>query len=356
MRGPNGPEAGVWVIAETRDLPVRYIKIVVTDDQGRYVDPRSAESQLRRLGARLRPRRFAEGEERARQAAQSDRGARAERGGRREVLSGDLLVLDDEDPGRGGLRQQGRAAEHQDHRLSQRHEEQRLRRLPPARPALDPHDPEVPHGRGQDARRSLGAPHPVRAGRREHGQPRRRPARRRAVQVSRRLDRARGEGRVAVCQADAAAGRRAQHRRHAARLAQRQAVSARPDRQRPALSDRQRLRAGVRAVRARLQRHADPRSGEERRDQLRAADHARHAAGARARQRRLDQDPRTLGLLGRGEHLEQQGQQPQLDVRPEGPRLAGGDGPQAGQSRLLQEGLETIRPPWSFRSTAPTAG
>ncbi len=39
VRGPNGPEAGVWVIAETRDLAVRYIKIVVTDDQGRYVVP-----------------------------------------------------------------------------------------------------------------------------------------------------------------------------------------------------------------------------------------------------------------------------------------------------------------------------
>ena len=39
VRGPGGPEAGVWVIAETRDLPVRYIKIVVTDDQGRYVIP-----------------------------------------------------------------------------------------------------------------------------------------------------------------------------------------------------------------------------------------------------------------------------------------------------------------------------
>src|SRR5262249_37770488 len=35
----KGPEAGVWVIAETRDLPVRYIKAVVTDDQGRYVVP-----------------------------------------------------------------------------------------------------------------------------------------------------------------------------------------------------------------------------------------------------------------------------------------------------------------------------
>jgi hypothetical protein len=35
----NGPEAGVWVVAETRDLPVRYIKSVVTDDRGRYVVP-----------------------------------------------------------------------------------------------------------------------------------------------------------------------------------------------------------------------------------------------------------------------------------------------------------------------------
>ena len=48
----------------------------------------------------------------------------------------------------------------------------------------------------------------------------------------------------------------------------------------------------------------------------------------------------TLGLLGRGEHLEQPGQQPQLDVRPEGPRLAGRDRPRAGQSGVLQEGLE----------------
>src|SRR5947209_4097654 len=39
VTGPNGPEAGVWVIAETLDLPVRFIKIVVTDDQGRYVVP-----------------------------------------------------------------------------------------------------------------------------------------------------------------------------------------------------------------------------------------------------------------------------------------------------------------------------
>src|SRR4051812_18999226 len=39
VKGPGGPEAGVWVIAETRDLAIRYIKIVVTDDQGRFVIP-----------------------------------------------------------------------------------------------------------------------------------------------------------------------------------------------------------------------------------------------------------------------------------------------------------------------------
>src|SRR5262245_64788602 len=39
VTGPLGPEAGAWVIAETRDLPVRYIKSVVTDDRGRFVVP-----------------------------------------------------------------------------------------------------------------------------------------------------------------------------------------------------------------------------------------------------------------------------------------------------------------------------
>src|SRR5579871_4352353 len=39
VSGPNGPEAGVWVIAETTDLPTKYAKVVVTDDQGRYLVP-----------------------------------------------------------------------------------------------------------------------------------------------------------------------------------------------------------------------------------------------------------------------------------------------------------------------------
>ena len=39
VTGPSGPEAGIWVIAETTELPTKYAKIVVTDDQGRYVIP-----------------------------------------------------------------------------------------------------------------------------------------------------------------------------------------------------------------------------------------------------------------------------------------------------------------------------
>lgn len=35
----EGPEAGVWVIAETSELPTKFVRIVVTDDQGRYVIP-----------------------------------------------------------------------------------------------------------------------------------------------------------------------------------------------------------------------------------------------------------------------------------------------------------------------------
>src|SRR4051794_26978495 len=39
VSSPVGSEAGVWVIAETTDLPTKFVKIVVTDDQGRYLLP-----------------------------------------------------------------------------------------------------------------------------------------------------------------------------------------------------------------------------------------------------------------------------------------------------------------------------
>src|SRR3954470_12456621 len=39
VRSSSGPEAGVWVIAETKDLPTNFIKIVVTDDAGKFMLP-----------------------------------------------------------------------------------------------------------------------------------------------------------------------------------------------------------------------------------------------------------------------------------------------------------------------------
>src|SRR6266540_5296190 len=43
----GGPEAGVWVIAETNDLPTKFTKIVVTDDRGRYLIPELPKANYR---------------------------------------------------------------------------------------------------------------------------------------------------------------------------------------------------------------------------------------------------------------------------------------------------------------------
>src|SRR5258705_2588231 len=44
VTGAKGPEAGVWGIAETKDLPTNYVNIVVTAAQGRYLLPRLPQS------------------------------------------------------------------------------------------------------------------------------------------------------------------------------------------------------------------------------------------------------------------------------------------------------------------------
>src|ERR1700690_4444184 len=43
----NGPEAGVWVIAETTDLPTKFRKIVITDDAGRYLIPQLPQAKYK---------------------------------------------------------------------------------------------------------------------------------------------------------------------------------------------------------------------------------------------------------------------------------------------------------------------
>jgi len=47
VRSTSGPEGGVWVIAETKDLPTNFIKIVVTDDMGRFMLPELPDATYR---------------------------------------------------------------------------------------------------------------------------------------------------------------------------------------------------------------------------------------------------------------------------------------------------------------------
>jgi hypothetical protein len=47
VRSGRGPEAGVWVIAETDEFKTRFAKIVVTDQDGRYLLPELPAAKYR---------------------------------------------------------------------------------------------------------------------------------------------------------------------------------------------------------------------------------------------------------------------------------------------------------------------
>ena len=270
VNGPKGPEAGVWVIAETRDLPVRYIKTVVTDDRGRFVVPDLPQASYSVWARGYGLVDSAKTTSQAGTAADDHRDAGAERSGRRALLPGDLLVLDAEDPCRRSVRRQEQhpAASHADS-VDQRDEEHRLHRLPSARPAVHAHDP----GRARNLRlrrRRLASSRAVGpVGSADAGTAHR--TGRYVVRQLRRLDRSHREGRAPVRQTAAAPGCRAQHRRHAARLDEREAVPPRPDCERPALPHRQRVRSARRLARVQLGRSSDPRSGQERGDDVQGA-------------------------------------------------------------------------------------
>src|SRR2546430_12298018 len=51
VKSTKGPEAGVWVIAETADLSAKFVKIVVTDDRGHYLLPHLPNVNYKALGA-----------------------------------------------------------------------------------------------------------------------------------------------------------------------------------------------------------------------------------------------------------------------------------------------------------------
>ncbi len=213
VAGPNGPEAGVWVIAETDGAADEIRQDRRHRRSGPLRDPRpAAERELRHLGARLRAGGFAQAARQTRPAGQPHGGAGAERCGGGPLLLGDLLVHADEDPAGEGFRRQHRDSEgdHAGH-LAPADEQCRLHRLPSAWPGIHAHDPgrvrRIQIGRG-----SLDAPRLLRPDRGMDDKPARRPARRRAVQIFRRLDRPGRQGRAAEIQAAAADRHRAQRR------------------------------------------------------------------------------------------------------------------------------------------------
>ncbi len=93
VTGPKGPEAGVWVIAETTDLPTKFSKIVVTDDRGRYLVPDLPESERTTCGCAATGSSIRQSADRAGQDGQPDGGGGAQRARGRRVLPGRLLVL-----------------------------------------------------------------------------------------------------------------------------------------------------------------------------------------------------------------------------------------------------------------------
>ena len=171
VRSASGPEAGVWVIAETRDLPVRYIKIVVTDDQGRYVIPDLPKANydiwVRGYGLVDSPKVKSEpGKQLNLTAVLAPNEAEAAKYypaiywyAMMKIPEAEFFGSKDAPPNvkitdyLNGMKNNGCVGCHQLGQLSTRT------------------IPEVPHGRGQVARGSLGAAHPVRTGRREHGRP-----------------------------------------------------------------------------------------------------------------------------------------------------------------------------------------
>ena len=246
VTGPNGPEAGVWVIAETRDLPVRYIKIVVTDDRGRYLVPdlpqasysvwvrgyglvdsaktTTAPGRLVNLTATPAPNAAAAAQyypaiywySMLRIPAAGEFGAQGDIP--KDVTQATWLD---------GMKSNGCIGCHQ---LGQRS----TRTIPAAFGTVRHRGADAWTRRvqsGQAGAMMLGQLQCPRAA---------------LARVVRRLDRSRRQGRTAARHAHTAPGRRAQHRRHTARVDGREALPARPDRQRPAASHGQRERPAVR--------------------------------------------------------------------------------------------------------------
>ncbi len=210
------------------------------------------------------------------------RNGRAERRRRGAGIPGSVLVLDDE----GAATQRGREPAGRRQSILGVDQEPLVHRLSSDRPARDAHGP-APVRPFRERSGSVGAAHPIRPGGPADARVGAEPARRRAAEVFRRLDRPDRGRRAAACEARPPERCRAQHRRDRARLVDRQGLHARLERHGSAQSDRQRLRAAVRRTGALHGRVPDPRPEDEHRDvPSRAgagsgnADHEEHAAAA----------------------------------------------------------------------------
>ena len=222
VTGAAGPEAGVWVIAETTDLPTQ-VRPDRGDRRSRALRrARPSEGELQRLGARLRARGLAEGARPRPGKALNLTAVAAPNAARgRGVLPGGLLVLAAAAcPTRASSRARAAGNGIAPRMKSQAEWLRQLKsggctachQLGTRRRARSPKPRHVRVLGG-----GVGAAHPVRPGRRQHAQ-RARPARRRGGAGDvRRLDRP-DRGRRGAAGAAAAAGPRAQRRHHAVGL------------------------------------------------------------------------------------------------------------------------------------------
>ena len=192
-------------------------------------------------------------------------------------------------------------------------EDARLQFLPPARQQADAHHLEGARP-VQFVLRCLVPPRPGRTRRRDHGARYRRDRHPARAQEFRRLDRPHRRRRTAQDQAAAAAGHRAQRRRHDVGLGRRQDLSPRRDRDRQAQSDRQCLGQALQRDRGFDRQPADPRS-QDQHGHLSQDDAARSEDAVRLVHPVGQLPAAAVALLGRGDDLEQPDLGAQSDAR-----------------------------------------
>ena len=231
VTGPSGPEAGVWVIAETTDLRTKFAKIVVTDDQGRYVLPDLPKAKykvwVRGYGLVDSAKVDSEpGKHLNLSAVPAPNAAAAAR-----VLPGDLLVFDAQGPGEERISRHRSSGNGINPAMKSQGQ---LLNLVKTNGCVTCHQlgnkatRMIPKALGNFANGHDAWTRRIQAGQAgaQHGQHMDRMGTQRHLEDVRRLDRPRRRRRTADDEAAAAAGRRAQRRAHAVGLVEPEGLSA----------------------------------------------------------------------------------------------------------------------------------